>query len=156
MPLNLVNQVASVQPFAAINLNLRLTVYHLIENTARTHSTEKSFRTNGLLQIIQNLEMQSPLPGPGIKENLDEWMNGIQKIPRRPICSNGILMDSRLLIEMFLGVMRIISRKFPSAPTAVEFMGFNDEFTVYNLLGKPIFHHRGHSFLQELVSAHQF
>ena len=158
MALNLENQVAyGATLHASINLNLRLTVYHLIEIQPELIQLKNHFGRTALLQIIHNLwKCQSPLPGPGIKENLDEWMNGITtRFLEGQSVQTEFLMDSRLLIEMFLGVMRIISRKFPSAPTAVEFMGFNDEFTVYNLLGNQFFHHRA-TLLQELVSAHQY
>ena len=141
----------------AINHNLTLTVYHLIRLHPSVIQLKNHLGRTALLQIIYNLwRWSSPIPGPEINENLNEWMDEItRKFLQGQFIQSEFSMNSRLLIEMFLGIVGCISSTFATAEEAVDFMEFNVDFVVYNQIGNRFYKHNAR-LLQELVSAQQY
>lgn len=141
----------------AINLNLSQTVYQLIRLQPSIIRLKNHVGRTALLQIISNLwKWQSSIPGPQLDEDLDGWMDEITaKFISGQSIQTEFIMNSRLLIEMFLGIIGQIRAISSSSQEAVEAMGFNEEFEVYELVRTTFYKHKA-TLLQELVSAQQY
>ena len=139
-----------------IDLNLNLSIKHLIRMDPNIIGLKDHFGKTALMKIVENLwRWRVTLPNP--KLNINDWLNitlerFINGLPVQPEFPG----NSRLSVQTFLLIMNQISGQNFTPEETVSFLGFNNIFMILSFLRGNTFALRKTTLIHELVSAQQY
>lgn len=150
-------RILGVTLHTAIHFALSLTVVHLVKLEPQSIHLKNQFGRTALMKIAECLcAFRTAYPGPKADEEISEWFNVI--IDRfiagesiQPVFSG----NSRLLIEIFLMIVKQISETFESRAMVVDFLGLNEEYTFIRVFGNSLYQKTG-TLVHELIAAQQY
>lgn len=141
----------------AISYNLNFTVKHLIKLKITILNSKNHFGKTALLKIIEYLGKNRGTIQFGEEEKVDEWIEKANlEFSKGNLIQETFPGNSRLAIEMFLGILNQMFQMFQNREELISFLGFNQIYTIIvKMTGDP-FPQRTTTLLHELVQAQQY